>query len=60
MKTYIMVSFVTICWGTLINMAQMLGNHPRKRADVSVGEDTVGLILRIACLTWAAWLLFGH
>ena len=60
MRIYIMVSFVTLCLGTLINMAEMLGDHPRKRADISLGQDTVGLILRIACLAWAASLLFGY
>lgn len=59
MRTYIMVSFVTICWGTLLNMADMVGDHPRKRPDVTVGQDTVCLIVRIALLVWGALLLFG-
>jgi hypothetical protein len=59
MRTYLLMSFIAGCLGVLSRGVFMLGEHPRHSTH-SIGEDTLGVMLNIALIAWAAFLLWGN
>jgi hypothetical protein len=58
MRTYVLISFITLCLGIVLGGVHLMGDHPRQSTH-SVGEDSFELILRFAILGWLAFLLWG-
>ncbi len=60
MSTFILIVFWLEFLATIVTVAELSGEHPRFRAPVTVGFDAASLIIRLAVLAWAAFLLWGR
>lgn len=60
MSAFLLTIFWLQVFGVLCGITHMAGAYPRIRGNVSLGVDTVALIINLSLLAWASYLLWGQ
>ena len=60
MTTFVLTIFGVYLIVAVFTLAELAGDHPRHRSPASVGFDAATLIIQLAIVVWAAFLLWGR